>query len=233
MKLNGFVGKGSGKLGSSVFAVSGGEQIVRQYNPQVSNPQTDAQVEQRAKLKLMSQIAAALAPAIAFKKQGLVSARNQFISANIGNCTFANQKAEIDLALLTLTGKNTVIPPIVASFDEHSVLLLALESSASMIADAVVYVVCHSNADNKLIVDAIKVVDTAGENGTFATEIAQTPDSVSVFAYGVKFTSASQKVRYENYVMNVGGTTGELSVNALEAVKAGEPTMTRYALAEE
>ena len=54
MKLNGIVGKGTGKLGASVFAISGGEQIVRQYNPVVSNPNTDAQVAQRAKLKLMS-----------------------------------------------------------------------------------------------------------------------------------------------------------------------------------
>ena len=79
MKLNGFVGKGTGKLGSSVFAVSGGEQIVRQYNPNVSNPNTDAQVAQRAKFKLMSQLAAVLAPGLAFKKDSLVSPRNKFI----------------------------------------------------------------------------------------------------------------------------------------------------------
>lgn len=233
MKLNGVFGKGTGKVGNSVWAVSGGVQIVRPYNPNVSNPNTDAQIEQRAKLKLMSQIAATLAPAIAFKKQGLVSARNQFISANIGNCTFTDQKAEIDLALLTLTGKNSPLPPIVASFDQNSALKLALESNASANVDAVVYVVCHSNADNKLVVDAIKTVNVAGASGTFNTEIAQMPNSVSVFAYGVKFANASQKVRYENYVMNASGTTGELSVNELEAVKAGEPTMTRYALAEE
>ena len=76
MKLYGLFGKGSGKLGSSVFAISSGEQIVREYNPVVENPNTPAQVEQRAKFKLLSQLASDLASALAFKKEGLVSTRN-------------------------------------------------------------------------------------------------------------------------------------------------------------
>lgn len=232
MKLNGFVGKGTGKLGSSVFAVSGGEQIVRQYNPNVSNPSTDAQVEQRAKLKLMSQIAAVLRDAIAFKKNGLVSARNQFISANIGLCTFANGKAELDLTAITLTGKVSVLPPIVAAFDQQENLGIELESDATAKADAVVYVCTSSNPDMKLLVEAIKVVSTPGENGKFQTSIAGLPSSIGIYAYGVKFSSAAQKVRYENYITNNEPTGAKLSINALEALKAGEPTETKYVLAE-
>ena len=116
MKLNGFVGKGTGKLGASVFAISGGEQIVRQYNPKVANPNTDAQVEQRAKLKLMSQLAADMATSIAFRKKGLVSARNQFVSVNIGKCTFVNEGenkgARIDVNQIDLTGASAAFPEI-------------------------------------------------------------------------------------------------------------------------
>ena len=228
MKLNGIVGKGTGKLGSSVFAVSGGEQIVRQYNPNVSNPNTDAQVEQRAKLKLMSQLAAALAPAIAFKKQGLVSARNQFISKNIQFCSFENGKAVIDLSYLTLTGKNTVLPELEGSIGEGSVLSVQLESNASATVDAVVYVVCTSEGNSKINVLAIKPVSVAGNNGVFPTSFENVPQSVNVFAYGVKFQSEAQRVRYMNYVTTATGAGAELSVNEIEALRAGEPTETKY-----
>lgn len=66
MKLNGFVGKGTGKLGASVFVVRGGEQIVRQYTDKVSNPNTRAQVEQRAKFKLLTQLSAIVRDALAY-----------------------------------------------------------------------------------------------------------------------------------------------------------------------
>ena len=228
MKLNGFVGKGTGKLGSSVFAVSGGEQIVRQYNPNVSNPSTDAQVAQRAKLKLMSQLAADLAQAIAFKKQGLVSARNQFISKNIQNCSYEDGKAILLLDYLTLTGKNTFLPDLEGSIGQGSVLNVLLESDASANVDAVVYVVCTCDANSKINVIAIKPVSVAGNDGNFPTSFENVPQSVNVYAYGVKFQSAAQRIRYMNYLTGATGTSAELSVNELEALRAGEPTQTRY-----
>ena len=103
MKLAGIVGTGSGKLGSSVFATVSGQQIVRQYQPVVSNPATEAQTAQRAKLKLMSQIGAAMAPVIVMRKDGLVSARNKFIKRNIANASVLQGTASVDVPELQIT----------------------------------------------------------------------------------------------------------------------------------
>lgn len=50
------LGKFSGKVGGVVFAISNGEQIVRAYQPVVSNPKSSAQMAQRAKGNLVGRI---------------------------------------------------------------------------------------------------------------------------------------------------------------------------------
>lgn len=232
MKLNGFVGKGSGKLGSSVFAISGGEQIVRQYNPQVSNPQTDAQVAQRAKFKLLSQLAAVLAPAMAFKKDKLTSARNQFIAANIGFATFSEGSAEMDLLKLTLTGKNGYFPAFDGNVDQNHNLGLELTENASAIVDAVVYVVTEPTEGDQLLLKAVKLVTTPGASGTFNTSVPNMAERGTVWAYGVKFNSASQKVKFENYVLTGGLDGARLSTDVLSALLAGDATMTKGLIIE-
>lgn len=52
------LGQFRGKLGGAVFAVNAGEQIVRQYQPQVANPRTAAQLTQRAKMNLTGKLSA-------------------------------------------------------------------------------------------------------------------------------------------------------------------------------
>lgn len=47
--LNGFI---QGKQGNNVFSVSNGVQVVKAYQPQVSNPRTEGQREQRSKFAL-------------------------------------------------------------------------------------------------------------------------------------------------------------------------------------
>lgn len=84
MKLQGFVGKGSGKLGASVFTVRKGVQIVREYTNRVSNPSTRPQVAQRAKFKLLTQLSAIVANAMAFTNVAAgQSQRNVFMKRNM------------------------------------------------------------------------------------------------------------------------------------------------------
>lgn len=52
------LGQFRGKLGGAVFVVNAGEQIVRQYQPQVANPRTAAQLTQRAKMNLTGKLSA-------------------------------------------------------------------------------------------------------------------------------------------------------------------------------
>lgn len=55
-KVVGLVGSASGKIGNVVYAVNGGLQIARVYQPVVSNPKSAAQRIQRAKANLIGQI---------------------------------------------------------------------------------------------------------------------------------------------------------------------------------
>lgn len=50
------VGQFSGKVGGLVYAVSGGQQVVRAYQPVVINPKSDAQSLQRAKGNLVGRL---------------------------------------------------------------------------------------------------------------------------------------------------------------------------------
>ena len=70
-KVTSLQGKATGKVGSIVYSVSGGQMVAREYQPHVSNPSTVAQTNQRASFKLLSQVAAALAPVIVIPKEGL------------------------------------------------------------------------------------------------------------------------------------------------------------------
>ena len=84
MKLKGFVGKGTGKLGASVWAVRKGVQIVREYTDKVANPNTRPQVAQRAKFKLLTQLSAIVADAMAFSNVAPgQSQRNVFMKRNM------------------------------------------------------------------------------------------------------------------------------------------------------
>lgn len=86
--MQGITGKMSGKMGAAVFRVREGQQVVTQYNPIVKNPNTEGQQTQRAKFKLMSQLAAVMAPGFGTmsvttrKAKGKPSQRNAFTQLN-------------------------------------------------------------------------------------------------------------------------------------------------------
>lgn len=56
--MQGITGKVSGKMGSAVFRVRNGAQVITQYNPIVKNPNSEGQQAARAKFKLLSQLGA-------------------------------------------------------------------------------------------------------------------------------------------------------------------------------
>lgn len=224
MKQYGILGKGSGKLGSSVFAISGGEQIVRQYNPVVSNPNTPAQVAQRAKLKLMSQLAADLAPVLAIPKDGLKSARNQFVSKNIGNATFADNTAEVDYEKLQITGGSAAMPELgnVAYADGH--VTGALASAAPEDITAVVYCVFKLDSKMQLSLQASSVVETAGDGRTFPFDMEVQGETLIVYAYGLKTGSTGFEMTYEDY--EIGDATDVARLVATRAIKKTSSALT-------
>lgn len=223
MKLNGIIGKGTGKLGSSVFAISGGEQVVREYNPNVSNPNTDAQVAQRAKLKLMSQLVAALAPALGFAKKGLVSARNQFVSKNIGMCSFANEQAEVALGALQLTPSNIGFPGLSVT-GATDTIRATLASAAAGDIKRVAYFVFEQTENDQLQYVTSRIVTEAGEGRTFPTTFSVAKGSYVVYAYGIKDNSVDATIRYENYVS--AATESEATLNVVSLFRSSDYGLT-------
>lgn len=102
--MQGITGKLSGKMGAAVFRVREGQQIVTQYNPIVKNPNTAGQQSQRAKFKLMSQLAAIMAPGygtmgtINRPARGKSTQRNAFTQINM-------KLVEVDTAGEQVTAK--------------------------------------------------------------------------------------------------------------------------------
>lgn len=204
MKLSSSEGKGTGKVGGRVYAVNGGVQIVREYTNKVSNPSTPAQVAQRSKMKLMAQLAASYAIVLAFRKDGLKSARNQFISKNIGNVSFAGDTASINLPAIQLTAGATSIPAVNASRDGETAIAVALSASATNNCARVVYVAMKKTSDGEMMFHDSAVVETAGNDGTFAGTLAYTADEVVIYAYGMKDLSAAASDKYGNYGVTSG-----------------------------
>lgn len=216
MKLYGLFGKGSGKVGSSVFAITGGEQIVREYNPVVANPNTSAQREARAKFKLLSQLAASLAPAIAFRKKGLVSARNQFIAANISKATYSATGASIETTALDLTGGSRVAPTYTVEMAAGEGAGLNVTIGHDAATGIIAYVVANikrtsSEADAQLSVVDVKTATAADDAVNVVVNVKGGSEDNVIVVYGVIPSSSSTSTKYEDY--NVGQSIGKPSLD--------------------
>lgn len=199
MKLQGFL-KGVGKIENIVVSQMGGVSIARAYQPNVSNPSTLPQVNQRARLKLASQLAAALAPVIAMAKQGLVSGRNQFIAKNMPWISADSGVAQVSYENLQLTNGTIGLPGIIIS-REDSNLLVRLSASAEGSVSQVVYIVYHKNSENTLQLVGSKIQTVPGNNGIFETTFVDPTGDVVVFAYGMKALSGAAGAKYGTYMV--------------------------------
>ena len=197
-KQTSLFGKISGKIGSVVFSTSGGETISREYNPHVSNPSTMAQVNQRARLKIMSQLSASLAQVIAIPKQGLVSSRNAFTKLNFENSMAENGVAQITYENVQLTNGNLGLPTIEASRAQGSGISISLAEDASIAVSRVVYILYRKTSEQRLQFVASVIAEAAGANGTFPATLPYTEGDIVLYAYGMRDTSESASAKYGN-----------------------------------
>lgn len=210
MKLYGITGTGSGKLGSSVFSVTAGTQVVRQYQPVVTNPSTSAQVNIRARLKLISQLSAVMGDVIAIPRQGNATSRNIFVKDNYGKTYAANGQASVDLAAISLTRGGMQIPAVIAERNEGTSISVALASKADQIVSRVVYVMFYRNAAGELQLADSAVVETAGANGTFPYELPWNEKDVVVYAYGIFDKNAKATAKFGTYSVTTGTQVASL-----------------------
>lgn len=245
-KVTSLYGKTMGKIGSIVFSTSGGQTIAREYNPHVANPSTMPQVNQRARMKLMSQLSACLSPVIAMTKDGLTSKRNKFVKVNFDN-TYASQGvAQVSYENLQLTEGSVGLPQIVASaFNAEfggSVASLATAPSASI--SRVVYCVFEKTQENRLSLVMSIIADrrnaSAAGVGFFpisleALEFTGEGDQAEfareyvIYAYGMSDTSERAAARYGNLNVQSASDIATLVGNRTISFEDYQFTQTRGA----
>lgn len=242
-KVTSLYGKTTGKIGSIVFATSGGETIAREYNPHVANPNTIAQVNQRARMKLMSQLSAALSPVIAMTKDGLTSKRNKFVKKNFGSTYALNGTAQISYENVQLTEGSAGLPQILASFniapDVPPMPIVALAEEPSSSISRVVYCAFVKSDESKLSFVTSHIattrgttlykfvaefpellVDASGNNPEFAKEYV-------IYAYGMADTSEKATARYGNLNVQSAADIATLVANRTISFEDYQFTQTR------
>lgn len=194
-KIYGLFGSMTGKLADVVMSVRNGEQIARKYQPVVFNPNTPAQIAVRAKLKELSQLSAIMAPVIAMRREGSVSARNLFTKKNFPAVNFENDTATVDLLSIKLTKGIVALPEIILSREETT-LTARLTGSPSLDVNRVVYACFVRDLYNNLRYMGSRVVSDAGTNNTYDTTFTGISTSLSavVYAYAVRENSEAAKV---------------------------------------
>lgn len=203
-KQTSLFGKISGKLGAVVFSTSGGETISREYNPNVANPSTDAQVNQRARMKLMSQLSASLTPSIAMTKDGLISKRNKFVKKNFENSYALNGTAQVSYENLQLTEGNLGLPQIGAYAEASAsgrLVAVAFQEEPSSNVSRVVYNIFSKSQEGKLSFIRSLIVSTRDQSaiGYFQGNFTNVPDGdIVIYAYGMIDTSERATANYGN-----------------------------------
>lgn len=186
----------TGKLADTVMSVRNGEQIARKYQPVVFNPSTPAQVAQRAKMKLMSQLSAVMAPVIAMRRTGSVSPRNLFTKYNFKFATFLTDTADVTLNDIQLT-KSVVALPRVGVGRQTTAIWAYMELASetdTVDVDRVVYAMFVKQNDNRLRFVASRVATAAGTTGNWGvTDFPLINDEVVVYAYGVRDNTENAK----------------------------------------
>ena len=102
----------AGKKAGIVTYRVGDTLLAREYNPHPKNPKTERQVQQRAKIKLLSQIAAVFRPIIAIFPSSGSSSRAIFARLNYPKITASGTTAEIDYTSVSLTDSSRPITQV-------------------------------------------------------------------------------------------------------------------------
>lgn len=196
-KIYGLFGAMTGKVADAVMVVRNGEQIVRKYQPVVSNPSTPGQIEVRAKLKLVSQLAAVLGADIAMPRQGAKSSRNLFVQKNYPLMTYNNSTANIDLNKVQLTSSVVGLPSVIVNRSQDAVR--AELGTIPSNVNRVVYVGLVKRSDGALsLLGSAVVSDPGTASAAFVGSLPFTTAEVVVLAYGVRDNTERAKVAFGN-----------------------------------
>ena len=231
-KLQGIVGGLSGKLGNAVFRQRYGQTVASQYQPIVANPNTKAQSDNRTAFKLISQLAAVLAPAIAIARTGAVSSRNGFTSVNYPLLETATvdgvDVAMIDIKSLQLTKSAREIrtPLTNVSYDPADRSVTAqIAANQNNPHDRLVVVIVSgygslsvNDRPARLRGQGVINKGSASANIQVGPVNSQAEEKLYALVYGVDESAAAGKQKYNNM-----GTADDAAVLASQ-LRAGTAT---------
>lgn len=226
MKVNSILGKMTGKVGNIVLTSVGGEVVGREYNPNVANPNTSAQQNTRGKFKLASQLSATMAPVIAIKKEGNVSARNLFVKENFPAIRYSQGVADINLNVVQLTKSQRSFAGFNADRTNGSAIAVELNADSAAALSRVVYIAYKKAADGSLILFDSKVCNTAGAEGKFNDVLNYTADAVVLYAYGMKDLEAGITTKFGNMSAPSAEDVAQLLISNTENMASVQLTKT-------
>lgn len=192
-------GKGSGKLGGSVYVINHGVQIEREYNGSVSNPSTSAQVAQRSRFKLASQVSAALENVIVIPRKGIISPRNRFVKRNMPFFYGDVNGAQVTYENLQLTLGSNGIPSIYLQRIAGGQITLQLTDWVNDSCSHVAYCIFKKTDEELLQLVRSEVVEVNEDNYDASVTIGDPGGDLIVYAYGYRMKNAKAKAKYDNY----------------------------------
>ena len=213
MKVRGYL-KGSGKLGNIVCSTVAGETIARDYNPEVANPNTETQVEQRAKFKLMSQLSSVMAPVIAIPKVKNQSSRNLFVRKNMGATVFDGVQAAINLNRVQLTNGNSNIETFGCDRTSHEHCSCYYSGMDLIGMAGMVYCLfTKDDAGNLSLFDSAVVTENT-EDGNWGADLKYTDAEIVLYAYALIGDGDKSKAAFGNLEAPTAESLAKLLVSS-------------------
>ena len=138
-----------GRVGGQVYAVNGGEQIIRTYNPVVANPRTSLQQAQRAKVVLAGKLSSLTPDAVLTGMASSKRDRRSEYTRNIIIKAVANDTPQGYKAVLVpedlVFSKGRSNPDLTATLKAESNTAVSVEVTKGSSIDAVMLVAVEYN----------------------------------------------------------------------------------------
>lgn len=219
--MQGITGKVSGKMGSAVFRVRNGAQVVTQYNPIVKNPDTAGQQEARAKFKLLSQLGAIMESGfgtMAVTKKAGKSAptqRNAFMQLNyplvaVDMSSDVPERAKIEMDKLQLTSSARPLGQITGDVNSAAIVEIP-DGVRSVRFVEVTYrqiqvvdpetgsFIIKVRPEVKKVQDSPVVVTDGTRGAVYEPASGETLQGSTILAYGlIPTASAASRVDFDN-----------------------------------
>ena len=208
-RLQGISGGLSGKTGSYTFRQSRGQTIVSQYQPIVKNPNTQGQQNQRAKFKLMSQLAAIMAPGFGTmsvtKRQGkqAPTLRNAFVMLNmpLAEVTSDNDNvvAKIPMEQLKLTSSTRYYGTMGVTAIQGGSIGVSIDNVDKSVKDGRIALVGYGTMGVTKSPRLINIVDVPAVEGSIEYSFSGLePGDYTVLSFGMIPTGSTASASFDN-----------------------------------